>query len=242
MLTMAGLATRFEAEMHIVAKRKLAAGLILILSVITLTTLTACGNFFVSNNAIDHVTLSATALVLSSNNGTTGAESKALSATAVNVGGSSSDVTSTATWSSSNVAIATVDATGKVTAVSAGTATISAKSDGATGQATVIVVASSVGTLAVTPGSVSLHTSSGPTTQQLTATLSLGSGSVDVTQTATWASDNTAIATVSTKGLVTGLVNTSNILGTANSAKVSATILTASGTQTASSTINVDPL
>src|SRR5512133_1857022 len=89
MLPTAELAMRFEAEMH---KRKLAAGLLLIVSVIGLTTMTACGDFFVSNDAVDHVSLSATALVLSSNNGSTGAESKALSATAVTVGGDTSDV------------------------------------------------------------------------------------------------------------------------------------------------------
>ena len=242
MLPTAALAPRFEVDMHIVAKPKFAGGLVLFLSILALMTLTACGDFFVSDNAIDHVSLSATALVLSSNNGTTGAESKALSATAVSVGGSSSDVTSTATWTSSNAGVATVDASGKVTAVSAGTATISAKSGGATGSATVIVVATSIGTLSVTPASVTLHTTSGPTKQQLTATLSLGSGTVDVTSSATWVSDTTTVATVTTGGLVTGLVNNSNILGTASTAKVSATILTASGTLTASSNISVDPL
>jgi trimeric autotransporter adhesin len=221
---------------------KSSAGLVIAIVAIALSTLTACDGFFVSNSATDHITLSATALVLSSNNGTSGAESKALSATAVSVGGESSDVTSSATWSTSNASVATVSASGTVTAVAPGTTTIAAKSNGATGSATVIVVATSVGTLAVTPASVSLHTSSGPTTQQLTATLSLGSGTVDVTEFANWSSDTTTVATVTTKGLVTGIANNGSIFGTASTAKVSATILTASGTQTASSTINVDLL
>jgi trimeric autotransporter adhesin len=221
---------------------KMFSAAFVIAAALALSTLTACDGFFVSNSATDHVTLSATALVLSSNNGTTGAESKALSATAVTVGGDSSDVTSTATWTSSNAAIATVNASGTVTAVAPGTATISAKSGGATGTATVIVVATSVGALAVTPASVSLHTTTGPKTAQLAATLTLGSGTLDVTQIADWSSDTTTIATVSSTGLVTGIANNTNILGTPSSAKVSATVLTASGTQSGSSTINVDPL
>jgi trimeric autotransporter adhesin len=220
--------------------RKSAAILVVTLSVVALSTLTACGDFFVSNNSIDHVSLSATAVVLSSNTGGT-AQSVPLSATAVSVGGISTDVTSTAAWASSNSGIATVDATGKVTAVAAGTATISATSGGAAGQATVIVVAGSIGTFSVTPGSVTLHTVSGPLTQQLTATLVTGSGSLDLTQIATWASDTTSVATVNTTGVVRGVVGGSNILGAASNAKVSATIQLAASTASASSNITVDP-
>ena len=211
--------------------------------VVIALSLSACGNFFVSNSSIDHISLSSTALVLSSNSGTgTGVESKALSATAVNVGGESSDVTSTATWSSSNPAVATVSSTGTVTAVAAGTATISAVSNNAKGSATVIVVASSIGTLAVTPSSVTLHTSSGPATQQLTATLTLGSGTLDVSQHASWSSDPTTVATVSATGLVTGIANVGNILGTPSTAKVTASILGAAGPISGSSNISVDSL
>lgn len=229
--------------MQIDLRRKLAATSVVAIVVVITLSLSACGNFFVSNDATDKVNLSATALVLSSNSGTgTGVESKALSATAVSVGGSSSDVTSTATWSSSNPAVATVSANGTVTAVAAGTATISAAFQGATGTATVIVVASSVGTLSVTPASVTLHTSSGPVKQQLTATLALGSGTVDVTQYATWSSDTTTVATVDSSGVVTGIANTGSIFGGASTAKVTATILGASGQISASSTISVDSL
>jgi hypothetical protein len=45
----------------------------------------------------------------------------------------------TANWSSSNTAVATVDANGLVTAVANGTAMISAAFDSATGQATITV-------------------------------------------------------------------------------------------------------
>jgi hypothetical protein len=47
---------------------------------------------------------------------------------------------------------------------------------------------------------------------------------------------------VSSTGVVRGIITTSNILGTANTAKVTATIQLAAGTTTATSNINVDPL
>jgi uncharacterized protein YjdB len=52
---------------------------------------------------------------------------------------SNSDVTNIATWSSSDSTIATVSATGFVTAVSTGTASISASYGGQTGSLTVSV-------------------------------------------------------------------------------------------------------
>jgi len=215
----------------------------LILAAVFALSFTACGDFFVSAGSTDHVTLSATALVLSSNSGVgSGVESKKLTATAVTVGGTSTDVSSTATWSSSSPAIATVDSTGTVTAVAAGTATISAKSGGATGKATVIVVASSVGAFNVTPTSVTLHTTTGPTTQQLAAIVTLGGGTVDVSKYATWSSDTTTVATVNSVGLVTGVANLNNILGTASTATVTAQIMGAGGLLQATSKISVDSL
>ena len=50
-------------------------------------------------------------------------------------------------WSSSNTAVATVSATGVVTAVAAGTATITATSEGKSGSATVLVASSTATTL-----------------------------------------------------------------------------------------------
>jgi uncharacterized protein YjdB len=222
-------------------KRKSAAVLVMILSVVSLSMLTACSDFFVSENATDHVSLSATAAVITTN-GVLGAQSLTLSATAVTVGGATSDVTTTATWASSDPSIATVDATGKITAVAAGTVTVSATSGGQSGKATVVVVTSSIGTFAVTPASVTLHLVSNPTSQQLTATLTLGSGSLDVTQIATWASDTTSVATVSNTGLVRGVAGSGNILGTPATANVTASIATVTGTLTASSKISVDGL
>lgn len=107
----------------------------------------------------------------------------------------------TVTWSSSAPTIATVSSTGLVTAVTAGTATITATSEGRTGTATVTTaVTFPVATVTVTPGVVPLIQGS---TQQLTATLRDGAGNALADRLITWTSSNTAVASVSSTGLVT---------------------------------------
>jgi len=106
----------------------------------------------------------------------------------------------TVTWSSSSSTIAKVNAsTGVVTGVAAGTAVITASlADGSkTATATVTVTKILVTSLTLSPTSASLTTGS---TQQLTKT-TLPANATDAT--VTWSSSNTAVATVSTSGLVT---------------------------------------
>ncbi|MDG0814400.1 Ig-like domain-containing protein [Cohnella rhizosphaerae] len=68
-----------------------------------------------------------------------GEAAKTLAATAKNTSGSDETVTGKATWKSSNEAVATVDETGKVTPVAAGTATITATYLGVSATATIAV-------------------------------------------------------------------------------------------------------
>ncbi|OEV28690.1 hypothetical protein AN220_00655 [Streptomyces nanshensis] len=69
--------------------------------------------------------------------------------------GTSTDVTDTATYSSSNEAVATVSAGGLVTAVGEGSATVTASFEGASGQHAVTVV-DTVSGLSVEPASSEL--------------------------------------------------------------------------------------
>lgn len=111
----------------------------------------------------------------------------------------------TVTWTSSAPTIATVSSTGLLTAVSAGTATITATSEGRTGTATVTTaVTFPVATVTVTPALATLVTG---TSQQLTATLRDGAGNALTDRTITWTSSNPAIATVSATGLLTTLTS-----------------------------------
>ncbi|HEX8946227.1 MAG TPA: Ig-like domain-containing protein [Gemmatimonadaceae bacterium] len=106
------------------------------------------------------------------------------------------------TWVSSNNSVATVSATGDVTAVALGTATITATSEGKTGTASVTVAPAAVGSVTVSPATASVIV--GQTTN-LTATVKDANGAVLTGRTVTWTSSNTAIATVSATGVVTGV-------------------------------------
>src|SRR5213593_1473175 len=105
-------------------------------------------------------------------------------------------------WASSNGAIASVSATGRVTGVAAGAATITATSEGQSGMASVTVANVPVASVTVSPTAPNLY---GGGTVQLTATPKDAAGSVLSGRVITWASSNAAIATVSATGLVTGV-------------------------------------
>src|SRR5437879_6284477 len=104
-------------------------------------------------------------------------------------------------WTSSNAAVATVDASGLVTAVAAGSATITATSEGQSGTAAISVTPAPVASVAVTPPSASVNEG---TTVQLTATPKDANGNPLSGRAVTWASSNTTVATVSASGLVRG--------------------------------------
>ena len=110
----------------------------------------------------------------------------------------------TVTWSSSNTSAATVSASGVVTGVAAGTATITATSEGKTSNASTITVTPvPVGTVTVAPTSSSIFTLQ---TLQLTPTVKDQNGVVVTDRVVTWSSSNATFASVSSTGLVTGLV------------------------------------
>ncbi len=116
----------------------------------------------------------------------------------------------TITWNTSNAPVATVSATGVVTAVAIGTATITASSEGVSGAATVTVTATTapVAALAITPDSVGIGTGSVSGSSdhqlQLRAIATDSSGNLVSGQTVVWSSSDAAIATVSSTGLMTG--------------------------------------
>ncbi len=104
-------------------------------------------------------------------------------------------------WVSSNTAIATVDSTGLTTGVAPGAATFTATVAGVSGTATV-TEAAVVGSVAVSPATA---TSNVGATLALVATVKDKNGNVMTGQHIVWASSNTAIATVDTTGMTTGV-------------------------------------
>jgi CubicO group peptidase (beta-lactamase class C family) len=146
------------------------------------------------------------------------------------------------TWASDAIAVATVSSTGVVSALSAGTARITATSEGRSGQATITVTPpppAPVASVAVKPDTASVI--AGATTT-LTAELRDASGAVLTGRAVTWASDATAVATVSSTGVVSAVsVGTARITATSEGRSGQATI-TVTPPPVASVTIAPDSL
>src|SRR5207302_234077 len=133
------------------------------------------------------------------------------------------------TWASNNQAVATVSASGLVTAQAVGTATITATSEGKSGTAAITVTDVAVASVDVAPATASVPVNG---TVQLVATPKDASGNPLSGRTITWASDHTGVATVSATGLVTGAgVGTATITATSEgkSGTAAITVTTVSG-------------
>ena len=108
----------------------------------------------------------------------------------------------TFTWSSNLPNVANVDANGLVTGVATGPATITATSEGKSGTSTVVVIPPPVASITVNPP---VNTLTIGDSVALTATAKDASGSVIPDAPITWSSNNTAIAGVSSTGVVTAV-------------------------------------
>lgn len=104
-------------------------------------------------------------------------------------------------WFSGNASVATVSPDGYVTAVTPGSATIGATSEGRTATAQVSVVLPRQSTVAVSPASATIGVLE---VMQLSAELRDQQGKVVDNASFTWTSTDTRVATVTNKGKVTG--------------------------------------
>ena len=135
----------------------------------------------------------------------------------------------TVSWSSSNTAVATVDARGLVTAVGNGTAQITAKAGGASAAITITVM-QSPHAITISPSTVAL-TSIGQTVQ-LTASVLDRNGRPVTGFLAQWSSSDITVATVHNlttgQGLVTAVSNgTAQITARAGGASIAVTVTVA---------------
>ena len=105
----------------------------------------------------------------------------------------------TPTWSSSNTSVATVSDKGVVTAVKAGTATITAKCGGKSATCEVTVQAKAIAVTGVSLNTTSLTLTVGDK-QTLKATVTPSNAT---NKSVTWSSSNSTIASVSSSGVVT---------------------------------------
>ena len=165
----------------------------------------------------------------------TNASTQQFAATGVFSDNSTQDLTTQATWASSNVAVATVSnaagSSGLATAVGVGTATIGATLEGVSGSTTLTVTPAVLVSIEVTPAAASLANG---LTQQFSATgIYADNSTQDLTTQVTWASSDSAVATVSNAAGSKGLATTVGV----GSATVSAT----SGDVTGSTALTVTP-
>ena len=121
-------------------------------------------------------------------------ESVTLTATPVDASGNVVGVNGQIAWSSSAAAVATVDNTGKVTGVSAGTADITASIGQVSGSTRVTVLRPPVARVDITPASVTFTRSQ---TRQLNAAVFAADNAALTDRTVTWTTSNTAVATLS---------------------------------------------
>ena len=136
-----------------------------------------------------------------------------------------SDTTTGGAWSSNNTAIAIISPAGIVTGIAAGTTIISYTNINSCGSASVIITLT-VNPLPITPAGITGITKvcAGGATTALS----------DITAGGTWSSNTTAIATISSSGVVTGI--------TTGTTTISYTYTNSCGSAFAITTVTVNPL
>lgn len=142
------------------------------------------------------------------------------------------------TWQSSATSVATVNASGTVSGVGIGTATISATTGGVTGQASMSVVAGAPTQVAVSLSPTQITDDPG-VTATASATAHDARGDVLSGLTFTWTSGSPTVASVNASGSVSGLTaGTSAITATVSGASGQATITVVHG---APASVSVSP-
>src|SRR6266705_1862852 len=130
----------------------------------------------------------------------------------------------TVTWASSNISVGTVNASGLVTGVVAGSTTITATSEGKSGTSAVTVTAAPVPVASVTMSPATASVFVGQTTQ-LAATPKDANGNTLTGRTITWASSPSSIAGVNGSGLAAGVaVGSATITATSEGKNGASTI------------------
>ncbi len=156
--------------------------------------------------------------------------------------GTSSNLTSQVTWTSSSTAVATVSSAGVVTGASAGSTTVTASSGGVSGTTTftVTAAAATVTGIAVSPSSPTVTAGA---TQQFSVNATYSNGTTGpLTTGVTWTSSSTSIATINASGLATAVAaGKATITASANGFSAQAALTVNAAPKTLSS-ITVKPV
>jgi hypothetical protein len=144
-----------------------------------------------------------------------------MAATGSYADGTTKTITDKATWSTSDLTIATVNSGGVISAIAPGSATISASSGPVSGSTSVTVMLSGLLSLQVTPTTASI--SSGQT-QQFEVMGRLQNGQQEnITNAVTWKSSDSSTATIDATGLATA--KTVNVPSTTQITAVSGNVV-----------------
>lgn len=155
--------------------------------------------------------------------------------------GSSADITSSATWTSSNAAVAGISALGVATGVAAGSTNITVSLNGmdATTKLTVNAADVTVKAIAISPASPRI---SAGATQQFSVNASYSDGSTGTLASGvTWTSSDSSVATINSAGLLTAATaGTTTVTASANGLSAS-TLLTVAAAAKATVSLAVSP-
>ena len=159
-------------------------------------------------------------------------------ATAIYSDGTSQDVSSTATWTSSQTSVAAITTSGLATTKGTGTSTITATSGTIFGTASLTVTSAALVSIAVTPPNPSVPIG---VTEQFTATGTFSDSSTqNLTASVTWSAMANTTASITAAGLAKGLaVGTATVTATSGSISGS-TNLTVTNAELASIAITPD--
>ncbi|MEO7034227.1 MAG: Ig-like domain-containing protein [Polyangiaceae bacterium] len=140
--------------------------------------------------------------------------------------------TNNVVWTTSNPAVATIDASGRVAGVSVGTVAVSAAEGGTSAKAVLLVGNAKLKSIAIGPAAATLPVG---TTQAFLATGQYSDGTTgDVTDAATWSSAQPTVATISNGAEDSGLATAVAAGATTVSAQI--------GARSATSSITVIPV
>ncbi len=187
-------------------------------------TVSACAGTVCGSTSVTVGTSALEFITVTPANGTVAAGvPQQFSATGTYSDGSTQDLTSSVTWSSSAPTVAAINASGLANTFFAGNTTIAAASGTIQGTASLIVTAPVLTSMAVAPVTTSIAIGE---TQQFTATGTYSDGSMqDLTNVATWASTDPTIASVSAGGTALAVaVGTVTISANSGSFSGSATL------------------
>jgi len=199
----------------------------------TLSGVSGSATVTVANPSLVSITVAPAAATVSAGN------TQAFTATANYDNSTTLDITTQATWSSSNIAVAQVSnaagSNGLATSLTAGTATITATYSGVQGTATLTVTAPALVSIMVTPATATIAAG---TTQAYRVTGVYQNGTTTTTLTGvTWSSSLTGVATIVVGGTDGGFPGAPAAAATATGVSAGTTTITAtytSGTTTLS--------